>query len=33
MNILFIGDIVGGPGRELMRKGLRALVDITASIS
>ena len=27
MNILFIGDIVGRPGRELIRKGLRALVD------
>jgi metallophosphoesterase (TIGR00282 family) len=27
MNILFIGDIVGRPGRELLRKGLRALVD------
>jgi metallophosphoesterase (TIGR00282 family) len=28
MNILFIGDIVGRPGRELVRKGLRALVDL-----
>jgi metallophosphoesterase (TIGR00282 family) len=27
MNILFIGDIVGRPGRELVRKGLRALVE------
>ena len=27
MNILFIGDIVGRPGRELIRKGLRALID------
>lgn len=27
MNILFVGDIVGKPGRELMRKGLRALVE------
>ena len=27
MTILFIGDIVGRPGRELIRKGLRALVD------
>ena len=27
MNILFVGDIVGRPGRELVRKGLRALVD------
>ena len=27
MNILFIGDIVGRPGRELLRKGLRALVQ------
>ena len=26
MNILFIGDIVGRPGRELIRVGLRALV-------
>ena len=26
MNILFVGDIVGRPGRELIRKGLRALV-------
>ena len=26
MNILFIGDIVGRPGRELVRLGLRALV-------
>ncbi len=27
MRILFIGDIVGKPGRECVRKGLRALVD------
>jgi metallophosphoesterase (TIGR00282 family) len=27
MTILFIGDIVGRPGREMVRKGLRALVD------
>jgi metallophosphoesterase (TIGR00282 family) len=27
MNILFIGDIVGRPGRELVRKGLRSLID------
>jgi 2',3'-cyclic-nucleotide 2'-phosphodiesterase len=27
MNILFVGDIVGRPGRELIRRGLRALVD------
>jgi metallophosphoesterase (TIGR00282 family) len=27
MKILFIGDIVGKPGRELLRKGLRNLVD------
>jgi metallophosphoesterase (TIGR00282 family) len=27
MRILFIGDIVGKPGRELLRKGLRRLVD------
>ena len=27
MTILFVGDIVGKPGRELIRKGLRALVD------
>jgi metallophosphoesterase (TIGR00282 family) len=27
MNILFVGDIVGRPGRELIRKGLRALTD------
>jgi metallophosphoesterase (TIGR00282 family) len=26
VNILFIGDIVGRPGRELIRKGLRGLV-------
>jgi len=27
MRILFIGDIVGKPGRDLLRKGLRSLVD------
>jgi hypothetical protein len=27
MTILFVGDIVGRPGRELVRKGLRALVE------
>jgi hypothetical protein len=27
MHILFIGDIVGRPGRELIRRGLRALVE------
>jgi 2',3'-cyclic-nucleotide 2'-phosphodiesterase len=27
MNILFIGDIVGRPGRELIRKGLRTLIE------
>jgi metallophosphoesterase (TIGR00282 family) len=27
MNILFIGDVVGRPGRELVRRGLRALVE------
>src|SRR5688572_21211884 len=27
MRILFIGDIVGKPGRELVRRGLAALVD------
>ena len=27
MRILFIGDIVGRPGRELVRRGLRAVVD------
>ena len=27
MNILFVGDIVGKPGRELVRRGLRALVE------
>jgi metallophosphoesterase (TIGR00282 family) len=27
MKLLFIGDIVGRPGRELLRKGLRQLVD------
>jgi len=28
MKILFIGDIVGKPGREVIRKGLRGLVDL-----
>jgi 2',3'-cyclic-nucleotide 2'-phosphodiesterase len=27
MNVLFIGDIVGRPGRELVRRGLAALVE------
>jgi len=27
MNILFIGDIIGRPGRELVHKGLRTLVE------
>ena len=27
MNILFIGDIVGRPGRDLVQKGLRGLVE------
>lgn len=27
MNILFVGDIVGRPGREMVRKGLRALIE------
>jgi metallophosphoesterase (TIGR00282 family) len=27
MNVLFIGDVVGRPGRDLIRRGLRALVD------
>jgi len=27
MRLLFIGDIVGRPGRELVRRGLRGLVD------
>jgi metallophosphoesterase (TIGR00282 family) len=27
MRLLFIGDIVGRPGRELVRQGLRGLVD------
>ena len=27
MIILFIGDIIGRPGRELLRKGLAALVE------
>jgi len=27
MKILFIGDIVGKPGREIIRKGLRTLVE------
>jgi metallophosphoesterase (TIGR00282 family) len=27
MTILFIGDIVGKPGRELIRKGLRGLIE------
>jgi metallophosphoesterase (TIGR00282 family) len=27
MNVLFIGDIVGRPGRELVRRGLAAIVE------
>src|SRR5882672_5023016 len=27
MKLLFIGDIVGRPGRDLVKQGLRALVD------
>ncbi len=27
MKILFIGDVVGKPGREVIRKGLRGLVE------
>jgi metallophosphoesterase (TIGR00282 family) len=27
MNILFVGDVIGRPGRELVRKGLRGLID------
>ena len=27
MNLLFIGDIVGKPGRDLVRQGLGALVE------
>ena len=27
MNIFFIGDIVGRPGREMVRKGLRGLIE------
>jgi metallophosphoesterase (TIGR00282 family) len=27
MTLLFIGDVVGKPGRELIRKGLRALIE------
>jgi metallophosphoesterase (TIGR00282 family) len=27
VNILFIGDIIGRPGRELIRKGLRGLIE------
>jgi metallophosphoesterase (TIGR00282 family) len=28
VNILLIGDVVGRPGRELVRKGLRALIEL-----
>ena len=28
MNLLLVGDIVGRPGRELVRRGLRTLVDV-----
>jgi hypothetical protein len=31
MNILFIGDVVGRPGRELIRKGLAGLVERLAA--
>jgi len=27
VRLLFIGDIVGRPGRDLVRQGLRALVE------
>jgi len=27
MRLLFIGDIIGRPGRELLRKGLKGLVN------
>jgi metallophosphoesterase (TIGR00282 family) len=27
MNILFVGDVIGRPGRELVRKGLRGLIE------
>jgi calcineurin-like phosphoesterase len=27
IKILFVGDIVGRPGREVIRKGLRRLVE------
>jgi 2',3'-cyclic-nucleotide 2'-phosphodiesterase len=27
MKLLFIGDVVGRPGRELLRKGLRPIID------
>jgi 2',3'-cyclic-nucleotide 2'-phosphodiesterase len=27
MNLLFVGDIIGRPGRDLVHKGLRALVE------
>jgi calcineurin-like phosphoesterase len=27
MKVLFIGDIIGKPGREIVRKGLPKLVD------
>ena len=27
MNLLLVGDIVGRPGRELVRRGLRAVID------
>jgi metallophosphoesterase (TIGR00282 family) len=28
VNVLLIGDVVGRPGRELVRKGLRALIEV-----
>ena len=27
MRLLFIGDVVGKPGREIIRKGLKTVVD------
>jgi calcineurin-like phosphoesterase len=27
MRILFIGDVFGRPGRELIRRGLRTLIE------
>ena len=28
MKLLLVGDIVGRPGRELVRRGLRTLIDV-----